>query len=308
MYCMTPTPFSSDGSIDHEALTAHLERMVAAGAGVYPAGPGAGEGHALTPREFRDVCETAVRVCGGKVPVIGTPRESASAQDVLAYATEAVAAGVDCVQIYQLSGGHGMVPNSAEQEAYFRDLLEAIRRPVAISVHFTAGYRASVDLLSRLRHDYAHILALNVMGADTDYFTSLRDAMPESVVMHVRMSHLVQGLALGARGALAAEPNIIPNTCQSILDAWSSGDTNRITASAIAVERFATVVNRWSPSTARWVKMAMRVLCFPGGGSPLRRPYLMPSVTEQREMLRLFHTIGIPELDELLLQAKPGSD
>jgi 5-dehydro-4-deoxyglucarate dehydratase len=95
MYCMAPTPFSADGSVDHEALTAQLERMVAAGAGVYPAGPGASEGHSLTPRESREVCETAVRVCGGTVPVIGAPRESTSAREVLVYATEAVAAGVD---------------------------------------------------------------------------------------------------------------------------------------------------------------------------------------------------------------------
>src|ERR1700680_566504 len=119
IFCMAPTPFSANGSVDHLGLAAHLERLVAAGAGVYPAGPGAGEGHALTRREFREVCETAVRVCGGRVPVIGAPRESASAQDVLEDAQEAVAAHVDAVQVYQLNGGHGMVPNPNEQEAYF---------------------------------------------------------------------------------------------------------------------------------------------------------------------------------------------
>ncbi len=301
---MALTPFATDGSVDHEALTAHLERLVAAGAGVYPAGPGAGEGHALTPREFREVCETTVRVCGGKVPVIGSPREAASAKDVLTYATEAVAAGVDAVQIYQLNGGHGMVPNPDEQEAYFRDLLEAIRAPVAISVHFTAGYRASIDLLTRLRQEYDHIVAFNLMGADADYFTNLRDAIPERVAMHVRMNNLVQGLALGASGALAAEPNIIPHTCESILDAWARGDTQRLIASTIAMQRFANVVNRWAPSTARWVKMALRVLGLPGGKGPLRRPYLMPAEAAQHEMLRLFRGLRIPELDELLAPAE----
>jgi 4-hydroxy-tetrahydrodipicolinate synthase len=303
MYCMAPTPFSADGSIDHRALAGHLERMTAAGAGIYPAGPGAGEGHSLTTREFREVCETAVHVCAGKVPVIGAPREAASAADVLTYAIEAVAAGVDSVQIYQLNGGHGMVPNPNEQETYFRDLLEAIRVPVTISVHFTAGYRASVELLSRLHGDYSHIVAFNVMGADPEYFTSLRDAIPASIAMNVRMNQLVQGLALGASGALAAEPNIIPETCQSILEAWTSGDGEALARSTTAVQRFANVVNRWSPSTARWVKMAMRVLRLPGGAGPLRKPYLMPSEAAQLEMFRLFRDLGIPELDGLLAAA-----
>lgn len=303
---MAPTPFTADGLIDHQALTAHLDRLVSVGAGVYPAGPGAGEGHALTPREFREVCETTVSVCGGRVPVVGSPREAASAKDVLTYATEAVAAGVDAVQLYQLNGGHGMVPTPDEQEAYFRDLLETIQAPVAISVHFTAGYRASIDLLRRLREEYDHIVAFNLMGADADYFMNLRDAVPESVAMNVRMNFLVQGLALGASGALAAEPNIIPHTCESILDTWTRGDTQRLTTSTIAVQRFANVVNRWAPSTARWVKMALRVLALPGGAGPLRRPYLMPSEAAQHEMLRQFQELHIPELDELLASTKPG--
>jgi dihydrodipicolinate synthase/N-acetylneuraminate lyase len=132
--------------------------------------------------------------------------------------------------------------------------------------------------------------------------------MPDGVAMNVRMNQLVQGLALGASGALAAEPNIIPHTCESILDAWSSGDTNRLMASSVAVQRFANVVNRWAPSTARWVKMSMRALGLPVNESPLRRPYLMPSESEQREMLRLFQSLRIPELDELLASAKPVSE
>lgn len=307
MFCMVATPFKDDFTIDEEGLRGHLRRLVAARNGVYLAGGGAGEGHVLTSKEFRRVCEIGVEECKGKVPTYTNPREARSASAMYEYAREAVAAGVDVVQLYQLEGGHGMQPTLAEQEAYWSELLDQIKHPVAISVHAYAGFRPKPGYLRDLHRRYPQIVAINVMGGPPAYLLEVRDEMPASVACYTGINMLAQGLALGAAGALEAESNIIPNICQSLLDAWQARDIEKLTRSAQTVQRFSSIVNQWAPSTARWVKMAMRVLDLPGGGGPLRRPYLMPGPEDQKRMADAFEKMGLRQLEGLpLVKAAAG--
>jgi dihydrodipicolinate synthase/N-acetylneuraminate lyase len=137
------------------------------------------------------------------------------------------------------------------------------------------------------------------MGGPASYLVEVRDELPASVACYVGIATVVQGLALGAAGALEAESNIIPNLCQSLLDHWKSGDLESLSRSAQNVQRFTNIVNQWAPSTARWVKMAMRVLDLPGGQGPLRKPYLMPGPEELAKMGRQFEAMGVRELEGL---------
>src|ERR1700682_4135083 len=100
MFTMALTPFADDGSLDEPAMRQHLQRLVDARNGIYLLSGGAGEGHVLTPVEARRVCELGVEIGQGKVPVYANPRESRTALDVLVYAREAAAAGVDVIQFY----------------------------------------------------------------------------------------------------------------------------------------------------------------------------------------------------------------
>jgi 4-hydroxy-tetrahydrodipicolinate synthase len=299
MFCMVASPFKQDGSLDEDGLRGHLRRLVKARNGVYLAGGGAGEGHVLTPSEFRRICEIGVEECKGKVPTYSNPREARTAEAMYTYAREAVGAGVDVVQLYQLEGGHGMVPTQAEQDAYWSELLDAIKHPTAISVHAYAGFRPRTGYLRELHQRYPQIVAINVMGGPPSYLVEVRDELPASVACYVGIATVVQGLALGAAGALEAESNIIPNLCQSLLDHWKSGDLESLSRSAQNVQRFTNIVNQWAPSTARWVKMAMRVLDLPGGQGPLRKPYLMPGPEELAKMARQFEAMGVRELEGL---------
>jgi 4-hydroxy-tetrahydrodipicolinate synthase len=299
MFCMAATPFTPEGALDELGLRRHLRRLVATGNGVYLGSGGAGEGHVLTTAELRRVYEIGVEECRGRVPVYANPRESRSAAAMYEVAGEAVAAGVDVVQIYQLDAGHGMIPTLREQEAYFRELLAEIDHPVAISVHLYAGYAAPVALLAALCRDFPRVVAVNVMGPPNSYFMELRDALPESVLMYTGVVNLLQVLALGASGALLAENNVIPNTCRRIAEGWAAGDLDTASDAARTVQRFSNVANRWAPSTARWVKMAMKVLDLPGGNGVLRRPYLLPPEEEQAEMATAFAALRIGEIEGL---------
>jgi dihydrodipicolinate synthase/N-acetylneuraminate lyase len=127
----------------------------------------------------------------------------------------------------------------------------------------------------------------------------VRDALPDSVRMYTSVLNVLQGFALGASGALLAENNVIPNVCRRIADGWATRDLDMASDAARTVQRFSNVVNRWAPSTARWVKMALHVLDLPAGNGVLRRPYLLPPESEQAEMAQAFDALRIREAEGL---------
>lgn len=297
MFCMSATIFNEDGTLDDDGLRKHLQRLVDARNGIYLGSGGAGEGHVLTPKELRQVYDVGVDVAKGKVPLYANPRESRSAAAMYEVAKEAVAAGVDVVQLYQLDGGHGMIPTQREQEAYWKELLDKISHPVAISIHLYAGYMATPAFLKELCGRYEQICAINVMGPGNGYFIQLRDLLPELVKLYTGVAQLVEVATLGAAGALLAENNIIPNICQEIADGYEAGDLAKVSVATKNVQRFSNVVSQWAPSTARWVKMAMKVLDL--GPSTLRPPYLMPTEEEQQRMSASFDALNIRALEGL---------
>jgi len=304
VYCMVATPFAADGRIDEGALRAQLQRMVAANVGVYLGSGGAGEGHALSQAELRLLYDVGVDECRGRVPLHANPPEPRTAAAMLEPVRHAVQAGVDVVQVYPMDAGHAMRPTPGEQEAYYRDILGAVDHPVALSVHVYAGYMAPVALLRRLCTDYPQVVAINVIGTPLQYFVELRDALDPRITLNVRLINAIEGHALGARGFLAAEPNLVPRLSRSIVDALLVSDHVRAGRDLAHLVRLAAVVNRWAPSTARWVKMGMKVMDLPGGKGGLRKPYLMPPQAELEAMAAALAQLGIDEVDEHLNEAR----
>ena len=58
-FAISVTTFGDDGALDEPAFRAHLQRMAAAGLGVYVGGSGSGEGYALTADETARLLEIA---------------------------------------------------------------------------------------------------------------------------------------------------------------------------------------------------------------------------------------------------------
>ena len=289
--CMSATPFDDAGELDEPALRRHLRRLADAGLGVYLGSGGAGEGHALSTDELDRLYRIGAEVCRGVTPVFANPPESRTADEMLRKMRLAVAAGVDCVQIYAMDAGHGMRPTEREQEIYYRTLLDEIDHPVAISVHGYQGYLTPIALLRRLALDYPQLQVINVMVRPFDYFVELKDNLPDGIDYYTISYELVQGLALGAVGCLTAEPNLAPDLCARIPACFDAGRIDEAGQANADLIRLGTLVNRWAPSTARWVKMGMRVLGL--GNGVLRPPYVMPDEEQQEQMRIGLERIGI---------------
>jgi len=290
---MMATPFTLDNRIDEDALRVHLRRMVAAGVGVYLGAGGAGEGHALTEEELKRVFEIGVEECRGRVPTFATIPEGRTGAATIQRCRLAMNAGVEVIQVFFPDAGHGMRPRPEEQERFYRELLSTIDYPLALSAHMHSGFLPSVDLLRSLCNEYKNIVAINAMLTSKAYIVELIDAVHPRVAVYTAVADLVSGLLVGANGCLAAEPNIIPNMCQRVIAAFEQRDMDQLGKTFTQVVRFGAVVNRWAPSTARWVKMAMKVLDLPGGNGMIREPYVLPPPAELEAMSQAFERLNI---------------
>jgi 4-hydroxy-tetrahydrodipicolinate synthase len=301
MFCMSQTPFSEDFSIDEDALRAHLRRLIAARNGIYMGSGGAGEGHVLSVKECRQIYDIAVDEVRGRVPLYCNPREAHSAAGMLEVAREAVAAGIDAVQFYQLDGGHGMMPTLREQQAYWSEILDAIQHPVAISIHGQAGYNAPVPFLKDLCARYQQIIAINVMGGTSNaYFMRLRDALPERVKLYTSQGNVVQVLTLGASGSMGQENNAVPNICQSIADGYVAGDMQKVSRATRMLQRLNNTVQQFSeaPGSARGVKMTLKVLGL--GNGVVRHPYVLAPDDKLLEFKTALDAIGVWQMEQEL--------
>lgn len=295
---MVATPFKEDGSLDEDGFRAHLRWVSDSGCGVYLGSGGSGEGHALSLDEITRVYEIGVEECKGKVPVRANPPEQRHAQGMIAVASAAARAGVDVVQVYQLDAGHGMMPTPAEQEHYYRTVLDAIDHPVAFSIHSYSGYLAPIPMLKRLADDYPHLKTFNAMGIPINYFVALKDALGPEIDYFVGVRQIMEGLPLGAAGFMAAEPNIAPYLCRSIAEHYGRGEHAEFAEAFTNLTRLISIVTRWAPANARWIKMAMKVLGQPGGNGVLRAPYLLPGDDQLAEMKRAFDEFGLSKIEE----------
>lgn len=289
VFCMSVTPFTATGAVDEDALRRHLERMVEAEVAVYVASPGSGEGHALSRDELGRVYRLGVEVCKGKVPVYANPPESRTAEEALAKARIAIDSGVDVVTLYPIDGGHGMRPIEAEQEAFYRILLDQIDHPVALAVNLLAGgYGAPIGLFKRLCADYRQIVVINVNQPPTSYLSELMDAVGPRIAFYTSAEMLPEALTLGAKGCMTGQANVAPYLIRSIGRHFEAGQIdacgralgqlfrwNKAVASFCLDQ---SVPQQWSP---RWIKAAMRALGLPGHGEGrMRPPYLSPSREE----------------------------
>jgi len=280
---MSITPFNTEGGIDETTLRVHLDRLAVQGLGVYLASPGSGEGHALSVEETRRVYDIGVEVCKGRVPVCANPRESRGVADMLEVAREAVAAGVDAVQIYQIDGGHGFKPTPAELGAYFRDVISQLDHPVILGCNSVVGYLAPAGLLADLCEEFPQIIGVNIFEVPLGHVVACRDALPDRVRLFVNQPAAVQCFSLGASGVLTAVANVIPRTTARFARAYAMGDRASLAVEAQRLQRFYDAFVH-TMAGAAWEKLALKILGLPGGNAVIRRPYLFPDAAAEAKM------------------------
>ncbi len=298
LICRTATPFAADLSLDEPAFEAHLERLVTHGHGIYLASGGSGESHAMSPDEIRRVYEIGVALCRGRVPAFANPPEQHTAQAAYEHAVLAAEAGVEMVNLYGPSALHGYVPTDEEYLAYHADFLGRFRHPVALAPNPIIGYAPRAALVAQLCNRYPQIRAINLALQTEAYMAELLDNLKRSVDIYVPLAGALNMLAMGAKGLLGAEANILPQTHRAFAERYQAGDIAGAGISLREIRRFTRFVSAWGLSP-RWLKMAMRVLGLPGGTGGPRPPYLMPSASELETFAQGLRGLDIAEIDAM---------
>ncbi len=297
-FVCTITPFDERGALDEAALTWIVDRVGAAGLGVFLGSASPGEGHALSAKETARLYEVAIEAMRGRAPVRAMGAEPRSAAELLETVRIAEDVGVDAMQLYSLDLGHSSRPTDAELERYFRTLLEGMRIPAVLSSHHFGGYVIPIDIIGRLLDDHPHLIGINVTSADLAYVTQVVEVADGRADVHVGgPMQALSILALGGQGFLCTEGLFAPRLAASIIERYRAGDLAGTFAAYGSLIRF-FAGNSWTGGSIRFTKAAMRLLGLPGWHA--RPPYVpLPDEALPRVEAALV-AAGIPEIDELL--------
>jgi dihydrodipicolinate synthase/N-acetylneuraminate lyase len=297
-YTMCATVFAPDGNFDEAAMHLYLRRQIDARLGVYLGSGGNGETHAMSSDELFRLYTVGVEECKGKVPVHANLPEEHTAEQTIAQARIAIAAGVEALHLYTVEGRHGYHPTEPELLGYFDDVLAAIRHPVVIAVNPTMGYIPRPQTIAEICRRHEQIVAVRLSGQREIYLLNVQDALGRKIDCHWQLgAGALDPLSFGA-SLFAAEANIIPQTFRRFIDFARAGDLAAAGAVLSTIRRFNQLVMEWGPC-ARWIKMAMAVLKLPGWQGGLRKPYLMPAEDALREFADRLLRLGISEIDDL---------
>jgi 4-hydroxy-tetrahydrodipicolinate synthase len=263
-FVISITPFAEDGGFDEPALRGHLQRMAAAGIGVYLGGGGSGEGYVLTPAESVRLLEIGVEELKGKVPVRAMGVEPRTSDDMIAFMEMAAVTGVEAAQIYSLDQGHGHRPTRDEIYRYFDDVLRAGTLPAVLSTHQSVGYQVPVTMLVEFADRFDHLIGINTSHQDLGYLTALVDALGDRLEIHVGGPQLaLTALALGATGYLSSEGNLAPRLCMGVIEAYGDNDAHRMGQLFGTLLRLSATF--YGAGGIRATKRALSALGLPGG-------------------------------------------
>jgi 4-hydroxy-tetrahydrodipicolinate synthase len=293
-FVMSITPFKADGSVDDDAMAAHVNRVAASGCGFYIGSPGTGEGHSLSDSELDRIYRIAVETAGKVVPVYANPPEARTPERALHLAKLASKAGIQAVEIYTLEPGHGMTMTRREREVYYDGLIGKIDHSVTLSLQRpgVANWQLSVDDVVALCARHSNIIGIHVQGMTTPFRINLRDALDTSIAVYGPAPAALQDTLSGLDGFQSAEGNVYPELMASIAAAGAGGDVAKAAQAFRKVVSFLGRVERWG-TAVRWSKLALQCLNLPGGNGIVRPPYVYPA-DDLGEMRAILDSVGRP--------------
>jgi 4-hydroxy-tetrahydrodipicolinate synthase len=241
------TCFDDDGKFDLDLVERHLRSVMAHARTVLVGGSGTEEGFALTGEERSELIRIAVAL--GKetgTSVRLNALEPRTAGQLIADVQLALEAGIDAIHVPILDVGHGYRPTPEELLAYGRTAIaDTGGLPVYISSSQVMGHVFPIPVLAAFA-EYPHVRGM-VVGAPSDQY--LGDVLGQFAgrwnVHMAGTSHLLNGIALGARGFVSPEGNLAPQVSRAVANAMRTGDGPAIIAGAEALLRITGAIRRF---------------------------------------------------------------
>jgi 4-hydroxy-tetrahydrodipicolinate synthase len=215
------TKLKEDGSLDHEAIKAGLNRLVESGVGGVVMMGMVGENAQLTREEKRTVIKLAVETVAGRVPVIAGLAETNTANAVQ-YAKEAEALGVQGLMVFP---GLTYKSDARETVVFYKTVAQASKLSILL-YNNPRGYGVDLtpDLVAQLLEEPT-IEAIKEESYDTTRVTDLLSRFGERLAVVCGVDDLVlESTALGVTCWVSGMANAVPKEAVELLNLAVAGD------------------------------------------------------------------------------------
>lgn len=265
-----PTPFDpGSGDVDLSALRTQLTRLSAAPlAGALVLGSNA-EAGLLDESEADAIVETARAVVPrDRVLMAGTGRESTRA--TIAASRRAAERGADVVLVRAPSFFKNQMTPEALL-AHYRAVADASPAPVMLyNVPGMAGFSLAVPTVRALA-EHPNVIGMKETSNDLERHAQFAMLRPDRFAVLSGWAPVAYpAWMMGARGAIIAVANILPDACAMLWDHAQAGRHDEARALQQRLLRIAQLVS--SVHGVAGLKFALDELGFPGG--PVRAPLL----------------------------------
>ena len=272
------TPLTKKDTLNEPALRRLTNYLVENGVhGVFATGS-QGEFWAFSEQEKCRVWEIVVEETNQRVPVYaGTAAVTTREAVTLTQAAEA--AGVDAVSVLT---PFFISPNDDELYEHYRAIAAATRLPVLLYTNpDRTNVKLSAALVSRLA-EIDNIVGIKDSSGDLNNSLTYIQSAPaeEFAVLMGRDTLILDGLQIGAKGAIAATGNVVPALVAKIYNCFKEGD---LEGARKAQDELAPLRKAFTWGTFPVViKEALDLIGMEGG--PARMP-VGPLTPDQRERL-----------------------
>lgn len=215
------TQMFRDGSLDLEATGRHLEALIVSGVSGMVMLGSLGENQAMSGEEKRRVMEFAVKVVGGRIPVLSGVAET-STGEAARYVRDGEALGLD---------GYMLMPAMVYRPADARETLEHFRTVAAatglpIMVYnnpISYGNDITPEMFAELA-EVKNFVALKESSGDTRRITDLRNAVGDRYAIFTGVDDLaLESAVLGIDGWVAGTGIAFPEENQCLWDLMKAG-------------------------------------------------------------------------------------
>jgi dihydrodipicolinate synthase/N-acetylneuraminate lyase len=202
------TPFDTNLAVDHVFLAQHAAWLLGNGCGGLVLLGSLGEGATLEAAEKVDILKTAVRVAGGKAPVVAAI-SSLSTSGAIRLAKEAEQAGCSALMVLP---PYVYSTDWREMKAHAAAIIAATplscmlyNNPVAYQTDFTPSN------IAELAEEHANFHAVKESSGDVRRVSGIRAILGDRLSIFVGVDDLiVEGVAAGANGWIAGLVNAFP--------------------------------------------------------------------------------------------------
>jgi 4-hydroxy-2-oxoglutarate aldolase len=281
------TAFEADGSVALGRMRENISAYERTGVSGFLAFGSTGEWVLLDRREFENIL-AAVREAAspGKITIAGTGVDSTA--ETISRTEAAAKLGYDyalvCPPYY-----YKAAMNSNALVEHYRRVADASRIPILLySVPQFTGVAIEVDVAARLA-EHPNVAGMKDSSGNVDRVGAILAAVPETFSLMTGASTTIYAcMTLGAKGAILALADFLPEQCVALYDAILARDAHK----ALELQR------RLIPPTTRiggalgiaGVKYAMDRRGFYGG--PVRSPLMPLGEAQKREVETLLAALA----------------